>query len=267
MAFHRPTLMILYSLFLCTKLPPVLSQTSTGSPVVGPSLPPVTAPGPVSAGVPVPSAGLQPQPQVTNMIEALRDAGRFGAIAGLLDGLQMKSLTPMTTWFLPNDQAFSGINYPKNVTTFLDYHVVPELLPFSRLLTLSTGTRIPTFLGTDTSVVTNNSQLNFSIDNARVVIPDLYSDSTIAVHGIDAVLDAASFNGRALPPVSAASPASPVSSQSPQSSCPKGETCPSAPLPFGFNITFPNAADGLYSTTGFYMTVASASILVVTALL
>ncbi|CAM6101216.1 unnamed protein product [Calypogeia fissa] len=250
-SFLGSTLLISYFVLLCTEFKPVVPQTPSASP-----RPSAGGVAPVPGEAPAPAGPLQPEPQVTNMIEALRDAGRFGAIAGLLDGLQMKSVTPMTTWFLPNDQAFSDINYPKNVTTFLDYHVVRELLPFSRLLTLSIGTRIPTFLDKEVIVVTNNSQFNFSIDNAMMVVPDLYSDSTVAVHGINAVLDDASFNGIARPP------AAPI--VSPVAAPPLWLPMPAGEVPF--NVTIPNVAHHLHAFSGLYLAFASASILLAAVL-
>ncbi|KAL2652794.1 hypothetical protein R1flu_020922 [Riccia fluitans] len=203
MAFNKVPSGSLCSLILSLQFLMVISQ----------SMSPAPAPG---------SPASQAQPQVVKMIEALREAGQFGAVAGLLDGLQMKNITPMTTWFLPNDQAFSGANFPANATKFIDYHVIRELLPYSRLTSLGVGTKLPTFLGREIVVVSSNTASNFSVDNAMVIVPDLYTDSTVAVHGINAVMDDAPFNGGVTPsphPAKAPAgvPSSPATSTPPSS--------------------------------------------------
>ncbi|BFI24928.1 hypothetical protein MPTK2_1g16270 [Marchantia polymorpha subsp. ruderalis] len=252
MASYRAAPGIFCALLLCLDFLMVSSQSPTvaPSPTTTPSAPVTAPPSPAAlpppAIVPAPAPAAKPQPQVVDMIEALRDAGQFGAIAGLLDGLQMKNLTPMTTWLLPNDEAFSGTSYPKNVTKFIDYHVIRQLLPYSRLSTLSVGTRLPTFLGSETVVVTSNLRFNYSLDNAMIVVPDLYSDSTVAVHGINSVLNDYLFNegvsapspGEAPSGVPTAGPPSPPSSSS--SPTTPGESNP---------ITLPAAAPTLSTST------------------
>ncbi|KAL3684636.1 hypothetical protein R1sor_002658 [Riccia sorocarpa] len=232
MAFHRASSGVLCLFILSLEFLAVISQTTSSAP----------------APEPPESPSSQAQPQVVNMMEALRDAGQFGAVAGLLDNLQMKNITPMTTWFLPNDQAFSGANFPANLTKFIDYHVVRELLPYSRLSSLGVGTRLPTFLGRERIVVSSNSASNFSVDNAMVIVPDLYTDSTIAVHGINEVLDDTPFNeGADVPPPAAEAPGQPAAakdtpppSEGPgsaaggsSSSAPSSSTSRDAPTPSG----------------------------------
>ncbi|KAL3684634.1 hypothetical protein R1sor_002656 [Riccia sorocarpa] len=229
MAFYRASSGVFCLFILSLEFLAVISQTTSSAP----------------APEPPESPSSQADPQVVNMVEALRDAGQFGAVARLLDNLQMKNITPMTTWFLPNDQAFLGANFPANLTKFIDYHVVRELLPYSRLSSLGVGTRLPTFLGLERIVVSSNSASNFSVDNAMVIVPDLYTDSTIAVHGINEVLDDAPFNEGANVPPPAEAPGQPAAAKDtpppsqgpgsaasgPSTSAPSSSTSRDAPTP------------------------------------
>ncbi|KAL2629872.1 hypothetical protein R1flu_014558 [Riccia fluitans] len=204
-----------------------------------------TAPAPAALAMgPSGSTESQSPYQLMNVIEALRDAGQFGAVAGLLDGLQqVRTMSPMTTWLLPSDEAFTRTNYPRNVTKFIEYHVVQEFLPYSSLVTLPVGTRLPTFLGSESVVVTSNTATNYSLDKGMVIVRDLYIDGIVAVHGINAILDDALFNEAVnvsppgnspagVPSTPPATETAPVSSEAPStvprstSASPQGSSLP-----------------------------------------
>ncbi|KAL2652798.1 hypothetical protein R1flu_020926 [Riccia fluitans] len=231
--------------------PPELpaSESMSPAPAAEPSESPASESiSPAPAAEPPESPSDQAQSQVIKITEALREAGQFGIVVGLLDGLQLWDITLMTstTWLLPNDQAFFGGNFPANWTKFIDYHVIQELLPYSRLASLGVGTRLPTFLGDETVVVSSNTVYNFSLNNAMVIVRDLYIDSTIAVHGINAVLDDVHFNdGANFPPPDAKAPAG-VPSPPPPAQGPSPGV--SSPAPAGTNISplpqVPTSASG-----------------------
>lgn len=175
----------------------MIPQTPEFSRLPGPGLP-------VEAGkarlatqtVPYLSGGTQPpQRQVTNVLQALNDAGDFYIMARVLQYVGVTSLTPRTTWLMPNDQAFdSDDNFNTSANddffvSFLDYHVIQQLLPFTKLSTLKYGHRMPTFLRAQKCVVTDDRPDRFAINGAKVIAPDLFRDSSVAIHGIDAIMN------------------------------------------------------------------------------
>lgn len=178
------------------------------------SLPPPTSPpkvdGPISSGLfpshipaSVPSSLTPPAgyPLLSGVIQSLRGA-QFRAFAGALESLHGSVIRSGMTLFAPNDNSLSAVNIDAATVAdvLMRLHAVNQgAFNFSELMTLSVGTRLMT-LSRFSVVITNNSANNFHVNNALITFPDVYSANGVAVHGINAVLDAYAYNGP--PPVS-----------------------------------------------------------------
>ena len=155
----------------------------------------------VSKYRPVLDAPLTPNRSMTqhqDVVAALRAAGgRYGRFAALLDSLQETIIHEDITVFAPNDRAlaeFHSLNASKAVTQMLNFHTLTTQLPFSSLLRLKVGTRLPTPVTNVTILVTSIAANAYGVDNAVIVDPDLYTDATIAVHGVNAILNTSEYN-------------------------------------------------------------------------
>ncbi|KAF3451196.1 hypothetical protein FNV43_RR07289 [Rhamnella rubrinervis] len=71
----------------------------------------------------------------------------------------------------------------------LPYHLLPQRLTFSDLQRFQANVRLPTLLPGKSILITGNSVSDYIVDGARVTQPDLYISSTLAVHGIEKILD------------------------------------------------------------------------------
>lgn len=155
----------------------------------------------VSKHRPVLDAPLTPNRSMTqhqDVVGALRAAGgRYGRFAALLDSLQETLIHEGITVFAPNDGALAelhNLNASKAVTQTLNFHTLTVQLPFSSLLRLKLGTRLPTPVTNVTILVTSIVASAYGVDNAVIVDPDLYTDATVAVHGVNAVLNTSAYN-------------------------------------------------------------------------
>jgi hypothetical protein len=188
------------------------------------------APAPVHAPVPAP----KPLTLHEKVVSSLRAAGHYGAIAGLIDSLPTANTIVKTgvTLFAPNDNAFS--NVPMNSTdyllTLLGYHATPKVYSYQGLLTLTDGTKVPTSAPNVDIVVTSNVQDSYKLDDSLIVDKDIFVDSTVAVHGIDSILNTAKYNKGAVAPEAAPAPVNPIS---PIISSPPAPPVSDTPVPPG----------------------------------
>lgn len=191
---------------------------------------PAVAPAPVHAPVPAP----KPLTLHEKVVGSLRAAGHYGAIAGLIDSLPTANSIVKTgvTLFAPNDNAFSGVlmNSSDFLLTLLGYHATPKVYSYQELLTLPAGTKVPTSAPNVAIVVTNSVQDSYKLDDSLIVDKDIFVDSTVAVHGIDSILDTAKYNKGAVAPEAAPAPVNPIS---PIISSPPAPPVSDTPVPPG----------------------------------
>jgi hypothetical protein len=187
-------LQVFGALILVVTAAPVIAATATVS---------VGSPTSVTAEVPT----LHQQ-----VVSALRAAGRFGAVSGILDSLTNvdEIIKPDITLFAPDDTAFENVlmNSSSVLTTLLNYQTASRFYAFQDLMSLRAGDRIPTVTpGISILVVTVNG-LNYRLDDAFIVAPDLYTNGTVvvAVHGVSAIFSTRQYNTATLGPVPAPAP-------------------------------------------------------------
>ncbi|XP_024391899.1 uncharacterized protein [Physcomitrium patens] len=170
------------------------------------------APAPL-IGAPAPAPVAPPPKPLTlheKVVAALRAAGHYGAISGLLDSLGEASsiIKEGVTLFAPDDGAFSGLNLnsSKLLMTTLDYHVATSVYNYNQLSTLPLNSTIKTSVPDVVILITSTGTSGLRLDNVAISDPDLYVDSQIAVHGISAVMDTAKYNKGVVPPEAAPAP-------------------------------------------------------------
>jgi hypothetical protein len=107
-------------------------------------------------------------------------------------------IKPNITLFAPDDTAFENVlmNSSSVLTTLLNYQTASRFYAFQDLMSLRAGDRIPTVTpGISILVVTVNG-LNYRLDDAFVVAPDLYTNGTVvvAVHGVSAIFSTRQYS-------------------------------------------------------------------------
>lgn len=163
-----------------------------------------TAPNALTAASPLPATAAQPQAtddeprlqQLYNIIDALIGSGDFGNWANILSTSDPSMFPISATLFVPGDSAFSSFSGglhsapdPLPVDPLLfSYHVVPQRLSFSDLTLFPINSRLPTLLLERSILITNNSRSNFTLNGSHLTRPDLFSTSSVSVHGIRDVL-------------------------------------------------------------------------------
>lgn len=171
----------------------------------------------ILAAVPVAAPAFAPAPAPASklltlhekVVGSLRAAGHYGAIAGLLDSFPDNLLKTGMTLFAPNDVAFSDVqmNSTKYMQTLLSYHASTHVYSYQALLNLPVGTKIQTSAANVVVVVTSATKGAYKLDDSLVVDPDIFTDQTISVHGIDSVLNTAKYNKGVVAPEAAPAPA------------------------------------------------------------
>lgn len=167
----------------------------------------ITAPAPAPLlGVPAPA----PAPKILTLHEkvvaALRAAGHYGAISGLLDSLGESAIIKSgTTLFAPDDSAFNGLNMNSSLllTTTLDYHVATTVYTYQQLASLPLNSTIQTAAPNVVILVTSTGTNDFRLDDVAISDPDLYSDGQMAVQGVSSVFNTAKYNKGVVPPEAA----------------------------------------------------------------
>ncbi|KAK9267828.1 hypothetical protein L1049_010264 [Liquidambar formosana] len=165
-----------------------ISATPTSSP-----------PSPATTQSPPPSP-LQQQ-QLNNIIDALIGAGDYGNWANIISAADPSTFPFTVTLFIPGDDAITHL--PTTTTTpsitfdpfIFPYHIVPQRLSFSDLQLFKIKSRLPTLLPDKSILITNNSRSNFTVDDAPITHPDLYTTESVSVHGVGAVLDYSAYGG------------------------------------------------------------------------
>lgn len=127
-----------------------------------------------------------------NVVRALRTAVQYSTFAAVLDNMTQSVIRPGITLFAPNNQAlssFQNTETQERVQDVIGYHIVTDVMPFSNLLRLDVGSRLITDVSNLTILVTSTNASAYEVEDALIVDPDLYTDATIAVHGINAVFN------------------------------------------------------------------------------
>ncbi|KAH7351839.1 hypothetical protein KP509_19G016700 [Ceratopteris richardii] len=96
------------------------------------------------------------------------------------------------TVFVPTDGNIV-LNFPRT-REMLEYHVSPQLIDYQGLMFYPTGYKIPTLLRGKHILVTStmgfiDHQQRLTLDEIEVVVPDLYRNQFIVVHGLNGVLN------------------------------------------------------------------------------
>ncbi|CAM6021843.1 unnamed protein product [Sphagnum balticum] len=188
-------LQVLGALILLVVTAPVIAATAT-----------------VSVGSPPTSATAEVPTLHQQVVGALRAAGRFGAVSGILDSLTNvdEIIKPDITLFAPDDTAFENVlmNSSSVLTTLLNYQTASRFYAFQDLMSLRAGDRIPTVTPGISILVVSVNGLNYRLDDAFVVAPDLYTNGTVvvAVHGVSAIFSTRQYNTATLGPVPAPAP-------------------------------------------------------------
>lgn len=173
--------------------------------------PVIAATAPVSVGSST-SATAEVPTLHQQVVTALRAAGRFGAVSGILDSLTNvdEIIKPDITLFAPDDTAFENVlmNSSSVLTTLLNYQTASRFYAFQDLMSLRAGDRIPTVTPGISILVVSVNGLNYRLDDAFVVAPDLYTNGTVvvAVHGVSAIFSTRQYNTATLGPVPAPAP-------------------------------------------------------------
>ncbi|KAG0562701.1 hypothetical protein KC19_9G166000 [Ceratodon purpureus] len=198
-------LSLLFSQLALARASPSIKAVGAAVPVVAPAAAPVVAP---AAATAVPA----PAPKILTLHEkvvgSLRAAGHYGAIAGLLDSFPDNLIKTGMTLFAPNDNAFSNVqmNSTKYLQTLLSYHASTQVYSYQALLNLPVGTKVPTSAAGVVIVVTSATKGAYKLDDSTIVDPDVFTDQTISVHGIDSVLNTAKYNKGTVAPEAAPAP-------------------------------------------------------------
>jgi len=127
-----------------------------------------------------------------DVVRALRTKANYSTFAALLDNMTESVIRQGITVFAPNNKALSDFqkaNAEERLHDVIKFHIITVPMPFSNLLRLEAGSRLTTDVSNLTIQVTNTSASAYQVDDAVIVDPDLYTDATIAVHGINAVFN------------------------------------------------------------------------------
>lgn len=176
----------------------------------------VPAPSPLVA-VPAPAPAPKKPPTLhEKVVAALRAAGHYGAISGLLDSLgESAVIKEGITLFAPDDGAFDGLNMNSSqlLMTTLNYHVSTSVYNYQALSNLPLNSTIQTAVPNVVIVITSTGTNGLRLDDVAISDPDLYSDGQVAVHGVSSVLNTAKYNKGVVPPEAA--PVAGVPAQAP----------------------------------------------------
>ncbi|KAK7328520.1 hypothetical protein VNO77_22629 [Canavalia gladiata] len=172
----------------------ILTMVSTMNSITTP--PPNISPSPSTFSSSLPPQTVTPTQQLNNIIDALIGAGDFTTWLAILSSANTTLLPVSATLFVPRD---TTLDLPPPDPFLFPYHIVPQRLTFSDLLLLPQHARLPTLLHGKSISVTDNSAANFSLDATPLILPDLFSTTNLAVHGVETFLDYSLF-GDGIPP-------------------------------------------------------------------
>lgn len=187
--------------------------------------------------------GAQPanEQQYENVLSALHLRG-YTILVTTLEIYSVPLFPPNinATIFAPSDAALASVNVASPIAVnILRYHVATMRLSYKDLIRLPMGTMLNTLLPPNRLLVTSVPEGTdiFKIDDVAISNPDIYSDETVMVHGVDHIFNAIIF-GLQMPfgrPASPPPPRAPLApSEAPAASGSDSDQIPSAdydPLP------------------------------------
>ena len=135
---------VLAAIICCSALPLSVVQAEDTPTLADAIISPAPAP---LLGVPTPAPAPKPLILHDKVVAALRAAGHYGAISGLLDSLgESAIIKPGITLFAPDDAAFNGLNMNSSLllTTTLDYHVSTTVYTYQDLSNLPVNSTLQT---------------------------------------------------------------------------------------------------------------------------
>ncbi|XP_047339678.1 FAS1 domain-containing protein SELMODRAFT_448915-like [Impatiens glandulifera] len=91
------------------------------------------------------------------------------------------------TLFIPGDAEISASSF-NDVTDFILHHSIAMPLTFNELAHFPTGSLVPSGIADLLIKIQNRGRANFSINNAKIMAPNVCVKSQIKCHGIDAVI-------------------------------------------------------------------------------
>jgi len=134
--------------------------------------------------------------EINNIVDALIGSGDT-SINKWVSILSISHPSLSLTLFIPQQPLPSSSTL--NPFTF-PYHIIPQRLAFADLLLLPRYSRIPTLLPGKTITITDNSPGNFTVDDVLLTQPDFYNTSSLAVHGVQRLLDYSTFGEASMMP-------------------------------------------------------------------
>jgi uncharacterized surface protein with fasciclin (FAS1) repeats len=134
--------------------------------------------------------------QIKNIVATLRKAGMFAMVATRIEAMDLLSLPQVITIFVPTDSAFDIFMNASNAYIpdhLLLYHLVVPRYTFGDLCGLKKRNKLTTYLMGCKITITENDLFNYTLDDVRIISPDLYNDDSVVVHGINGVLNYTRF--------------------------------------------------------------------------
>ncbi|KAK9747732.1 hypothetical protein RND81_02G012200 [Saponaria officinalis] len=131
-----------------------------------------------------PSSSAHNSAQLNSIIDAIVGATDFSNWANLLPSADVSTIPLSATLFITDDDRRPPITAAANPLL----HVIPRRFSFSELQLFPTGARLPTLVPGTTLLITNNSAVNFTINSAKLIKPDMYQNAIVSVHGLDSLL-------------------------------------------------------------------------------
>ena len=133
-------------------------------------------------------------PNTTNIILSLHNAGFNNVDPYLITQLLKfpEKFGIEFTLFVPMDASIIA----KLVTTreLIQYHVVPQRMPYQNLTCLPVGYKLPTLLPGRNIIVTSargetDHQQMLALDEMEVLMPDVYRDDFFVIHAVSGLLN------------------------------------------------------------------------------
>ncbi|KAK9267670.1 hypothetical protein L1049_010101 [Liquidambar formosana] len=112
----------------------------------------------------------------------------FAILLQMLNGTVQ--LNRDVTFLMPDDQQLSEASISlDHLEDFLLSHSIPEPLLFSDLSHFPTGTLVPSGLQERSIRISNHGRLDYFVNNAQIVTPNVCVNSFIKCHGVDGVIE------------------------------------------------------------------------------
>ncbi|KAJ7296285.1 hypothetical protein O6H91_12G103600 [Diphasiastrum complanatum] len=127
-----------------------------------------------------------------DLVKEFRAAG-FDLVADLLGSTDVGDASAFTL-FTPGDASLALLSRSEPAIDLLRYHISPQWLSYNDLKSLPLGAQISTLLPNYTILVTSTAEGDelsngLTLDNVEILLPDLYFDEMIVIHGISDIMN------------------------------------------------------------------------------